>query len=82
MTTSPIQKAIASVGSQRALAALLGVNPTLVSQWVTGRRPVSASRCIEIETATNGAVTRYDLRPDVFGAGPDRGGLAGHVKHG
>lgn len=82
MTTSPIQQAVSVAGNQRILADLLKVNPTLVSQWVTGRRPVAAQQCIAIEEATGGKVTRYQLRPDVFGAGPSDGGLAGHVKHG
>ena len=47
-----------------ALAAKLGVPPALVSQWRTGARPVPIDRCPAIERATNGAVTRRDLRPD------------------
>lgn len=36
----------------------------LVSQWKTGVRPVPLDRAVAIETATAGAVTRIDLRPD------------------
>jgi DNA-binding transcriptional regulator YdaS (Cro superfamily) len=32
---------------------------------------VPADRCLPIERATGGAVTRYDLRPDIFGDAPD-----------
>lgn len=49
--------------SQSAFAGLLGVSQGLVYQWLTGRRPISAERCLSIERATNGAVTRRDLRP-------------------
>lgn len=50
-------------GSQRTLAAKLGITPVLISQWARAQRPVPADRCVEIEVATAGAVTRKDLRP-------------------
>lgn len=49
---------------------MLRVPNSLLSQWKTGVRRVPAEHCRAIEQATNGAVTRYDLRPDVFGASP------------
>ena len=64
---SPIQKAVDVVGGQSRLADLLGVSPSFVSQWVAGARPVPATRCGAIESATGGKVSRADLRPDVFG---------------
>lgn len=54
-------------GDQAKLARKLKVAPVLVHQWAKEKRPVPAERCLSIEKATNGAVTRYDLRPDVFG---------------
>lgn len=68
--TSAIQIAVDRAGSQAALAKAISVPPALVWQWLNGRRPVAARHCIPIETATSGAVTRYDLRPDVFGQAP------------
>lgn len=56
--------------SQQEFADLTGVTQGRVSQWLKGER-IPAERCAAIETATAGAVTRYDLRPDVFGAAPD-----------
>ena len=53
--------------SQSDLARRLGVTQPLISNWVTGKTRISAERCIEIERATDGAVTRMDLRPDLFG---------------
>ena len=50
----------------RALAQALGVTPSLISQWKTGRRNVSPESAIRIERATNSAVTRAELRPDIF----------------
>jgi len=49
--------------SAAAIARTLGVSPVLVSQWRNLSRPVPAERCLAIERATNGAVTRRDLRP-------------------
>lgn len=46
------------------LASAIVAPPSLVSQWGTGLRPVPIERCLPIERATAGAVTRKDLRPD------------------
>ena len=51
-------------GQGTRLAKTLGVPQELVSQWRTGARPVPIERCVEIERATAGQVTRRDLRPD------------------
>ncbi|WWW34549.1 YdaS family helix-turn-helix protein [Stenotrophomonas rhizophila] len=66
--TSPIAIAIDKAGSQSALAKAVGVQPALVWQWASGRRPVAAHHCLTIETETG--VSRHDLRPDVFGPAP------------
>lgn len=64
-----IQRAARVAGGQSALARALEVTPQAVQQWcVAGAAP--PERCIAIETAVDGAVTRYDLRPDVFGEAP------------
>ena len=62
---SPIERACSALGSQAALAGVLNVTPGAVNQWVTTHRPIPAERCPDIERATNGAVTREELRPDV-----------------
>lgn len=64
---TPLEKAILLAGSGSKLARLLDVTSMTVTQWK--RRGVPAERCMAIERAVNGAVTRYDLRPDVFGDG-------------
>lgn len=46
------------------LARRLGVTPTSVSEWKTGRKTPDPERCVAIEQITNGEVTRIDLRPD------------------
>ncbi|HZR35701.1 MAG TPA: helix-turn-helix domain-containing protein [Nevskia sp.] len=62
-----IARAARLAGGQNALAHRIGVSKAFINQLVRGERPVPAERCIAIEEAVGGQVTRYDLRPDVFG---------------
>lgn len=64
-------KAIDLLGDQTTLAQELELTQGQVSSWVVGRRPIPAKHCRTIETLTKGAVTRFDLRPDIFGAPAD-----------
>ncbi|WP_428309274.1 Cro/CI family transcriptional regulator [Hydrocarboniphaga sp.] len=66
---SPLDKAINAAGGAAALARYLDVAPSAVTNWRL-RKQVPAERCRAIEAATQGAVTRYALRPDVFGSAP------------
>ena len=68
---NPIERACEAAGGQVVLARSIGVTPQAVNQWVRGSRRVPAEQCLPIETATEGAVTRYELRPDVFGQASD-----------
>lgn len=54
-------------GSKAALAAAIGISKTWMSQLVTGREQCSPALALKIEKATNGAVTREDLLPELFG---------------
>ena len=54
---------VKSHGSQRGLADKIGITPVLISQWANELRPVPPERCVEIERATHGHVSRKDLRP-------------------
>ena len=51
-------------GSSSQLAKKINVPSSDVYNWASGKRPVPAKRCVQIELATEGAVTRKDLRPD------------------
>ncbi|WP_343728505.1 Cro/CI family transcriptional regulator [Duganella sp.] len=51
-------------GARSALAKKLNLTPVLISQWANETRPVPPERCVEIEVATDGEVSRRDLRPD------------------
>ncbi len=57
-----IDRAASTVGSQSKLAKLLGVSQQNISYWRAAGVPVE--HCAAIEIATEGAVTRRDLRPD------------------
>lgn len=70
LTTEPLQKAIGVAGGQTALARALGVRQGHVWAWLNRTGKVPANHCLRIEEVTKGKVTRYDLRPDVFGPAP------------
>ena len=56
------------LGSQAAAAKIVGVSPQAVSEILRRGRRVPAEWCLAIERATGGAVTRHDLRPDLYPA--------------
>lgn len=53
--------------TQAKLAQELGITQSMVSHYVTNRYPVPPETAKAIEKITNGAVTRSELRPDIFG---------------
>lgn len=55
---------LAESGRQVSLAEKIGLSSNYLSQIVNGRRPLPIKYCARIEQATNGQVTRRDLRPD------------------
>jgi DNA-binding transcriptional regulator YdaS (Cro superfamily) len=63
---SKLTEAVALIGGPAAVGKELGITSQAVSQW----RIAPAERCLEIERLTGGEVTRYDLRPDIFGMEP------------
>ncbi|PWC10518.1 transcriptional regulator [Brenneria corticis] len=50
-------------GGAKRLAETLGVSRSHLSQMASRRCPISPQRCVEIEVATDGCVSRQDLRP-------------------
>jgi DNA-binding transcriptional regulator YdaS (Cro superfamily) len=60
---SPIERASAAAGGAAKLAALLGVSAQAITNWKE-RGVVPIERCLAIERATGGIVTRRDLRND------------------
>lgn len=59
-----LETAIKLAESQANLARLLNVSQQAICNWK--RRGVPAEQCFQIEIALRGAVTRADLRPDLF----------------
>lgn len=62
--------------TQEGLAAILGVSNQLISHIETGRRPVTPENAVHWEELLGRQLTRYELRPDLFGRraidhGPD-----------
>ncbi|WP_243419216.1 YdaS family helix-turn-helix protein [Comamonas sp. JNW] len=50
-------------GGLTALARKIGAHAPDLSRWAAGDRPVPVERCVAIEAATGGAVSRIDLKP-------------------
>lgn len=63
--SSAVEQAAAILGSQKALADLLGVSPKAVWAWIN-RGSIPPNYCAAIEKATDGKVSRNVLRPDDF----------------
>lgn len=51
-------------GGTTELAKALNISTSYLTQLAAGTSPRSPERCVEIEQATGGQVTRRDLRPD------------------
>ena len=67
-----LQKAIDFAGSQAKLAEKIGVNQQLVSYWLHGAvNGVPPRFALLIEKATDGAVKRAELRPDIWDDEPE-----------
>ena len=52
-------------GGKKLFAIRLGVTASYLSRLISGDRSITAERAIQIEDATEGAVSRAELRPDI-----------------
>lgn len=59
-----LETAIDLMGGAGKLAAAIGVGQPSISNWRARGTTPDAAHCVSIERATEGAVTRRDLRPD------------------
>jgi DNA-binding transcriptional regulator YdaS (Cro superfamily) len=60
-----LDQAVVVMGTQSRLAQAIGIRSPSISGWrAVGKVPIA--RCEAIERATSGAVTRSDLRPDIW----------------
>lgn len=62
---SALDEAIATAGSQKALADLVGVTRAAVSLWKLNGNRVPIERVASVSKATG--IPREKLRPDIFG---------------
>lgn len=78
-----LEKAVLIAGSQKKLAVALSrilrergekreIKQPQIWNWLHRDKVFQAEYAIPIEMATNGEVTRYDLRPDLFGEAPSK----------
>jgi DNA-binding transcriptional regulator YdaS (Cro superfamily) len=68
MNHTSIEKACRALGGRKVdVARVLGISPAAVTRWGD---TVPVHRAIALEHASGGKVTRYDLRPDIFGERP------------
>ena len=66
MAQTPLERAIHIVGTQAALAKALHVSPSHIWNWRHRDKKVPAEKVLSIEAATDGKVTRHELRPDLY----------------
>lgn len=52
-------------GGRKKLAIQLGISSSYLARLLSGDRSITAERALQIESATQGDVTRYELRPDL-----------------
>src|SRR3990167_3888832 len=52
--------------TQEAFGKKIGVTQGLVWQWLKGFTRITPERAVQIERRTAGAITRQELRPDIF----------------
>lgn len=62
---TPTRIAIERAGGARAIAGALGITRQAVEQWAT----VPAKHVLAVEQLSG--VSRYELRPDIYGSPPD-----------
>jgi len=69
MTTEKLVKKSMELygGTQAEFARACGISQGLVSQFLSGHKRPGWKTCQKIEKVTNGRVTRYQLRSDIFG---------------
>lgn len=68
LATAALQRAVDLSGGQNALARMIGVGQGHVWYWLRRSKRIPAERAAQVERATDGAVTKEELRPDLFGA--------------
>lgn len=68
MSANTPSEIVDRLGGTAAVAKMCDVRQASVSEW--RKRGIPVTRCLALEAACGGAVTRYEMRPDVFGEAP------------
>lgn len=66
-----IARAVKLKGSQQKLAEAAGCTQQQISYLLNEASGISAEMALKMERATDGAVSRHDLRPDIYGSSPE-----------
>jgi UDP-N-acetylglucosamine 1-carboxyvinyltransferase len=66
MSIEALEKAIEIAGGQSALGRLIDRDQKAIWAWLNTTQKVPAEDVLRIESAVEGKVSRYDLRPDVY----------------
>lgn len=61
-----LERAAGLLGGQSALARAIGKRQSHIWTWINRDKRVPAEAVIPIERATEGQVTRHQLRPDLY----------------
>lgn len=64
-TISALERTIAIVGGRAVLARELKISHQAVSKWLR-KQAVPPKQVLNLERLTEGRVTRYELRPDLY----------------
>lgn len=59
-----LKRAVALLGSQAAMARLLGLKQPSVWNWIDKGKPLPAQHVLKVEAATG--IPKEDLRPDIY----------------
>jgi DNA-binding transcriptional regulator YdaS (Cro superfamily) len=59
-----LRAAVTQIGTQQAMATLLGVAQPSVWRWMRSKRGLPAEHVLKVEQATG--ISRHDLRPDLY----------------
>lgn len=66
-----IERAVQHCGSQSRLAKAAGCSQQQIAYLLRAKN-ITADMAKKIDEATEGTVSRHDLRPDIFGPAPSR----------
>ena len=71
MSSNPLEKAVELVGSQAELARRIGKKQAHIWNWLNRDGRIPADMVLAVERATDGKVSRHELRPDIYPPEPE-----------